>query len=1058
MNDQTFITNQDGVTLKKRFSALIKDTRLFDALVGYFYTSGFKAIYPSLKVTEKIRILIGISTNYETFKAIQSTRMSHKEVCDKYSEIVQDELENSEDSLDTEESIRIFKDWLSSGKIELRAYPNEKIHSKVYIMTFNEGDRDLGRVITGSSNFTESGLNGNIEFNVELKSPSDYEYALQRFEELWVDGIDLSNQYVETIDKDTWLNDDVTPYELYLKFLYEYFKEEINQDEDLTESYRPDNFKYLKYQEHAVINAKRIVNEYGGVFISDVVGLGKTYMGTMLCQELGGSTLVIAPPHLIDENNPGSWENAFADFGFRSKDYKCLSKGIIEQIASKKIYERFDTILIDEAHYYRNEDTSSFTYLYEICKNKKVILVTATPFNNRHKDLFPLIKLFQPTRNSDIPNLSNIENFFSQLASNLKRVNKKEQPDEYLEVFKNNAKLIRERLLKYIMVRRTRQEVQEFYGKDLEGQGMKFPQALDPKPIYYQFDDKENITFDDTLHILTEIFTFARYRPLDYLTDQKKLKTIDKISQKNITKFMKILLVKRLESSSFAFKKTIGRLIESYKNFIEQYESGTIYISKKNIKKILDFLEIGDDESISAIIEQGDAEKYPIEDFEDSFIEDLNKDLENLIYIKNNWDKIKIDSKLEKFKDLLSKDSIFKKNKFIIFTESKDSSFYLANQLSGFFNNRVLQFSGGSPKEQRKIVIKNFDNNAEYLEDKYDVLITTDVLAEGVNLHRCNIVINYDIPWNPTKIMQRVGRINRVDTPHDFLHTYNFFPTEKAENEIGLKENATSKIGAFISLLGVDAKLLTDDEEVEAHSLFDQLNSKTAIEGEEIEQISEIGFLQEIREVRDDNIDLFEKIKKLPKKCRSSRELSSIKGLLTFVRRGRLKKFFFASSDNKSSTEKDFVQSAIMMKTDMKEKKGKFGKNYYQLLELNKSSLNQSLDQLQEEAGKQTRGGGNLSSLRKLLSSKEIKNFKGYTDIQEEYLSRVIKEIDNGSLSKGKAKIILESIKKVELIKNPIKLINRLSSLLPEGRLTKVKILNTDKQGKKEVILSEYFS
>lgn len=1060
MTDQTFITNQDGVTLKSRFASLIKDTKLFDVLVGYFYTSGFKAIYPSLQSTEKIRILIGISTNYETFKAVEHAHLSHKEVGDKFSKMVQDELENSEDSLETEESVEVFKEWLKSGKIEIKAYPNEKIHSKVYIMTFNDDDRDKGRVITGSSNFTESGLNGNIEFNVELKNPSDHEFALSRFEELWADGVDLSEQYVETIENKTWLKNDVTPYELYLKFLYEYFKEEINQDEDLSDRYRPEGFKELKYQEHAVINAKRIINQYGGVFISDVVGLGKTFMGTMICQELHGSTLVIAPPHLIDESNPGSWENAFKDFGFRSKDYECKSKGIIDQIAAKKMYERFDNILIDEAHNYRNEDTSTYTALSEICKNKKVILVTATPYNNSPKDLLSQIKLFQQTKNSTIPNMHNIEFFFNQLEANLKKYDRKEHPKEYLRVSKENAKAIRERLLKYIMVRRTRQEVQQYYGKDLESQGMKFPKALDPKPIYYQFDEKENDTFDDTLHILGSIFSFARYRPLDYLKDQKRLKSIDKIRQSNITKFMKILVIKRLESSYFAFKKTIERLIESYERFIGQYDSGTVFISKKNLQKVLDLIEKGDEESINAIntmVEDGEVEKYPIEDFKESFIVDLQYDLENLKRIQNNWKLIETDSKIERFKELVNEDETLRKNKIIIFTESKDTSLYLSESLKTSFKDRIFHFTGDSSHNEREEVLRNFDNNSKDPKDLYDVLITTDVLAEGVSLHRCNVVVNYDIPWNPTRIMQRVGRINRVDTPHKTLHTFNFFPTEKADDEIGLKANATSKIGAFISLLGVDAKLLTDEEEVEAHSLFDQLNSQEAVNGEDVEQISEIGFLQEIRKLRDENIDLFEKIKKLPKKCRSARTGKDVNGLLTFVRRGLLKKFFFSDGSNQV-LEKDFIESALLLKAEESEERGQFNKDYYSLLESNKEELNKSIEQAEEEIGKQTGGQSTFTKLRKLLASKEIKHYKGYTEDQEHYLGRVIQEIDNGALSKGKAKEILEAISKPELISNPVKLINRLFDLLGDKQLTKSKKLSIDISARKEVILSEYFS
>ena len=1056
MSNTKFISNEDGHTLQERFASRIKNTQFFDVLVGYFYSSGFKAIYPSLENTEKIRILIGISTDYKTFKAVQSAKMSHKEVGDSFSELVKDELDESEDNIDVEESIAKFKEWLESKKIEIRAYPDEKIHSKIYIMTADEKTRSFtkGSVITGSSNFTESGLRGNIEFNVELKDEADYDYALEKFEELWEKGVDLSERYVQTINQETWLKDNVTPYELYLKFLYEYFKSDINDEEDFSNLFRPKNFKPLEYQEHAVITAKRILNEYNGVFLSDVVGLGKTYMGTMLCQILRVPTLVIAPPHLIAKENPGSWRNAFSSFNIDTY-YECESKGKIDQLAARDDLHRFRVVLIDEAHNYRNEDTQTYTYLNTICKNKKVILVTATPYNNSPNDLLSQIKLFQASRNSNIPNLTNIEFFFNQLKKNLKGISKTEQPDEYLEQVKRNARLIRERLLKYIMVRRTREEIKTYYGKDLESKNMSFPKIKDPQPIFYQFDSLENTTFDNTLTLLASDFNYARYRPLDYLKDQKKLSALDKTRQKNITKFMKILVIKRLESSYYAFSKTMERLIKSYEHFIDQYHSGTIYISKKHFQKIMDLLEKGDLEAVDDLVEKGDIEKYEAKEFEDYFIDDLNKDLLNCKKILKEWNKIKSDSKLNTFKELINKDKVFKKNKYIIFTESKDTSDYLKESLAPLLNNRVINFSGdNTSQDERKKVLNNFDNNSNERRDDYDVLITTDVLAEGVSLHRCNTVINYDIPWNPTKIMQRVGRINRVDSPHDTLFTYNFFPTEKGNNEIGLKENAEAKIKAFISLLGTDAKLLTDDEEVEAHSLFEFLNSQQAVGGEDVGEVSELGYLKEIRAIRDEDSDLFLKIKKMPRKCRAARN-SENKGLLTFLRRGSLKRFYF-SEINKDTIEKDFIEAAQLLKAEVNEKSGKFSPDYYELLASNKRKLDSAIDESNEEVGKKTGGKNVLNDLRNLLSVKEIKNYHGYVEHQEKYLKDLIKEINNGSLVKGKAKEALNACE--PLRKDPIKFINRLKDIIPEDIFTKEKKSLDDNLTKKEVILSEYFS
>src|SRR3990167_5973290 len=361
-NDLTFITNENGQSLLNRFNTLIKGTKFFDCLVGYFYSSGFHAMYKSLESTEKIRILIGISTDKGTFDIIQESKevqqklaQSHKEVKDEVSKQIVQEMEESQDSLEVEEGVKKFIEWLISKKLEIRVYPAEKIHAKVYIMTFKEGDRDRGRVITGSSNFTQSGLRNNLEFNVELARPEDHKFALDKFNVLWENAVDVSEKYIETIKQKTWLNDEITPHELYLKFLYEYLKEKINLDqEELFREYLPDNFMDLEYQKDAVRDAKMKLDEYGGVFVSDVVGLGKTFVSAMLAQQLDGGTLVIAPPVLLDKNNPGSWPNVFFDFGVRRAEFESIGK--LDKII-KNGTDKYQNIFIDEAHRFRTENT-----------------------------------------------------------------------------------------------------------------------------------------------------------------------------------------------------------------------------------------------------------------------------------------------------------------------------------------------------------------------------------------------------------------------------------------------------------------------------------------------------------------------------------------------------------------------------------------------------------------------------------------------------------------------------------------------------------------------------
>jgi len=569
--DLTFITNENEKCLKDRFEVLIKDSRLFDCLVGYFYTSGFYAIYQSLENTEKIRILIGISTNRQTYDLLkigsqdqqQSLQFSHAETKQVIEGQIEKEMEESEDNREVEQGVVKFIEWIHSKKLEVRAYPSQNIHAKLYIMSFSEGDRDVGRVITGSSNFTRAGLMDNLEFNVELKNRVDYEFSRQKFEDLWKDSVDISEKYIQTIEEKTWLNQNITPYQLYLKLLYEYFRDELGQVDELFAKYFPVDFKKLEYQEQAVLNAKKILEEYGGVFISDVVGLGKTYIATLLAGQIDGRTLVIAPPVLLDKENPGSWPNTFSDFRIHA-DYESIGK--LDDILDRGT-DKYRNIIIDEAHRFRTETNITYEKLAEICRGKRVILVTATPYNNSPKDILSQIKLFQKSRKSTVPNLPDLESFFNRLDKKLNNLDRQRDYAEYIRVVKENAQEIREKVLKYLMVRRTRTEIIKYFDNDLKNQDLKFPDMENPEPLFYELNEVEDEIFDKTIELISKKFKYARYTPLLYY--KGKVDQLEEQSQRNMGKFMKILLVKRLESSFFAFKNSVERFI--YQNDAEDH-------------------------------------------------------------------------------------------------------------------------------------------------------------------------------------------------------------------------------------------------------------------------------------------------------------------------------------------------------------------------------------------------------------------------------------------------------------------------------------------------------
>lgn len=1059
-SDLTFITNEPDKKLLDRFGVLIKDTDFFDVLVGYFYTSGFYAIYKSLEKTKKIRILIGISTNKQALDLISKSKeeqlefqFSHAEVKQKFEDTVASEVEQSQDKPDVEEGILKFIEWLKKGKLEIRAYPTENIHAKLYIMTFAKGDRDVGRVITGSSNFTLSGLRDNLEFNVELKNRADYEFAKEKFEQLWKNSVDVSEKYVETIQNKTWLNNTISPYELYLKFLYEYFKEDLSQAEDLFYRYVPQEFKKLEYQEQAVLNAKRILEEYGGVFISDVVGLGKTYVAALLSQQLDGRTLVIAPPVLLSKDSPGSWPNVFSDFNLPA-DFESLGK--LDSLL-KRGTDKYKNIIIDEAHRFRTETTISYEQLAQICRGKRVILVTATPYNNSPKDILSQIKLFQKVRRSTIPNLPNLERFFNHLQSRLKDLDRKENYQEYVNTVQENAREIREKVLKYLMVRRTRSEITKYFSEDLKEQKLKFPDVDDPEAFFYQLNDTEDKVFTKTIELITKDFTYARYTPLLYY--KGKITQPEQLAQRNMGRFMKILLIKRLESSFYAFKNTLGRFIGSYEAFLSELQKGNVYVSKKYSNKIFELLENDDDLAIQKLVDEDKAQKYEAKEFRGSLTADLQKDLDTLREIQKLWSQVSRDPKLLTFIDRLKNRKVLQDNKLIIFTESKETATYLAKNLEKSLSQKVLMFSGGSSAQVREKVIENFDARARYPKDDYRILITTEVLSEGVNLHRSNVVINYDIPWNPTRLMQRVGRINRVDTKYDKIYTFNFFPTRQSNDEIKLKEAAEAKIQAFISMLGTDARLLTEGEPVESYEIFNRLMSKGTIVGEEGEDESELKYLKIIKEIRDKDLKLFEKIKRLPKKARTGRKSGDLNSaLLTYFRKGKLQKFYLTST-KKDPEELDFIQAAKTLESKTTEKRYDTDENFYPLLDKNKKAFEfATVEELPET--KRKGGRSSESYILQVLKAKEIRRHPGFTEEDESYLENVIREIEEGGLPKQTTKRLAKQLKE-ELKKstNPLRVLALLKIHIPEAFLEEMYASHHSAQvyGPREVILSEYF-
>ncbi|HHX62475.1 MAG TPA: DEAD/DEAH box helicase [Epulopiscium sp.] len=1051
-NDLTFFTNESERNLYDRFNKILKsNTQFYDMLVGYFRTSGFYLMYPAMEDLEKIRILVGLNVDGKTVEIIQeaeneqmSFEMSHKEVKNEFTEDIADEMKRSEDSYRVEQGIKTFIEWIQSGKLEMRIYPDAPIHAKVYIMRkdMEKVPDQYGSVITGSSNFSKSGLVDNLEFNVELKDSRDVDFALQKFEDLWEKSVDITDEYIETINKKTWIREDITPYELFLKTLYEYFKEEINEDKNESwDDILPDGFMKLQYQIDAVTQAKKILNAYNGVFIADVVGLGKTFICAMLAKQLNGRKLVICPPVLKDY-----WERTLQQFDTQAK---VESLGKLDSILEdEELMKNVKFVFIDEAHRFRNQKTESFQKLHEICYNKKVILVTATPQNNYSSDIANQLYLFQPKNNSTIPNNKNLEAFFNRLDRDLKKLEK--GSEEYSQTLKDNSEKIRDKVLRNVMIRRTRSEIMEFYKDDLEKQGLRFPKLGAPEKIVYTYDDDVEKVFNHTIASIQSL-TYARYKPLTYLKVVPKEVASLLVSQRNISGFMKSILIKRLESSFEAFKKTLGRFIKSYEQFLRMCQSGEIYISKKI--DVYDLLDNGDDEKLMELVEDELVQHYKTSAFKDNFIDSIRYDLALLRSLIDEWLEIIEDPKKEQFLHELKTNLKLKDKKIIIFTESRETAEYVGEYLELHYPQQVLTFSGQGSNSVRQEIEANYNPNYVY-EKKDDIrfLVTTDVLAEGINLHRSNVIINYDLPWNPTKVMQRVGRINRVGTEHNEIHVFNFFPTAQANAHLPLEENIILKIQAFHDTLGEDFKYLSEDEEVSSHNLYTKLNSKESFEAEGSSEVSDLKYLKIIRDVRDNNEELFQKIKRLPQKSRTGRIVPDAQEdkTITFLRKGALKKFFIANSLD--SQEVYSLQAMQYLEVAPDEKKIGVPKTYYDHLELNKLGFEIALTEEEEVVTEKTAKKGNDAGVIKIL--KAIARCKMFTDDQDALIKRMRNIWEEGNIPDTISKVILKTTKGMS---DPIKIFYEIIGIVPEKYFEERKgKKKANVTGDMKVILSSY--
>lgn len=869
--NKDIIDNLDGNTVASALTKLMPSTVRMDALVGYFYFSGFKEIYEEVKDI-KIRILVGMEIdpsvinklgqvneadldNHLLATPITSKTVAKRTYLDNFSAVF-----NNTDFFDSEKSIQAFKVFLQKvkdGSLEIKRTAGPE-HGKFYLMTFSEDKSQEGLipgiVIEGSSNLTYSGLAGQGEHNRILKETHYYESDKSKFERLWADSENIviankdnTKEFEKELKNRLWLYAKPEPYLVYIRLLEEYFGdvevENFKSPAQITNS----QYNDLKYQLDAIELGIDRINKFGGVIIADVVGLGKSIIASAVANNLNQKTVIIAPPHLKDQ-----WEDYRFEFDFNAQVY---TTGEVEKALERHGGESKEMLIIlDEAHKHRNEDTASYQALHKLCAGNRVMALTATPFNNDPKDIYAIIKLFDTPGQSTLRTVENLSLEFHALMADYKKlrseIRKHKDSDQYNSVIQERgesiAKTLRQ-MIEPVVIRRSRLDLEEItaYKDDLKAQGISFAKVEDPELLEYELGHLSNLyikTLDKIASSQGDDPTFigARYKPVAYLKEGSKF--FEKLfegselspedqrqrleaGQGMIARFMRRLLVRRFESSMAAFESSLRKMQLSTEKMLDWMDNrGEVPVYKKGDLPETEDLELMDEEELDDLIEHYEDRgliRIPLSEIQPHFRDHLISDIQLLKDLHSEWfsggikEDPKYDHFLSRIKESLQKDP---NRKIVVFSEYSDTAGYVAKKLKESGMQRVFKYSAAdASKENKRIIKENFDAGIadSQQSNDYDILVATDAISEGFNLHRAGIVINYDIPYNPTRVIQRVGRINRINKQvFDSLHIYNFFPTFTGEQETKTKAISTLKINLIHVLLGEDTKILTSDEEL----------------------------------------------------------------------------------------------------------------------------------------------------------------------------------------------------------------------------------------------------
>ena len=783
-----------------------------DIATAYFEIGALLSLENEWQEVNKIRILMGDETSRRTKKTIKQAFENIKNKLD-------NNLDLEKEFNDFLNGVPAIVDALKTGKIECRVFRKEKFHAKTYI-THARMEVVGSTALVGSSNFTQPGLVHNVELNVQIRG-TEVGILQDWYEKHWEQAEDVTPEIIRVIERHS---KEYKPYDVWIKAASEYLRaheKTVDEWERNESKIYPKLAKYQKDGYHALL--KR-AEKYGGALLCDGVGLGKTYIGLMLIERFllfrqQRKNVALFVPKAARE---AVWEStlnrflpeAYAGFlPFKIFNHTDLHRPKLAN-ELQQVREQADVIIIDEAHHFRNrgikgdkdwEKRSRYFRMMEMTEGKQVFHLTATPINNRLLDLKHLIDLFtqeDPAHFANTLGIHSLPGHFRTLENRLEALSAQQENDEAtsdreLDMSLLNELMDQDPLFKELVIQRSRRYVKKSI--QIEGdEGILFPER-DP-PIVAEYSIKKTYgrlleKVEDAFHKENPLFVLSIYNPyLHYKSDPEEEEAFVIGRQTQIVRLIRLGFLKRFESSARAFDMSCKTLMFKLLAWIEVHakndaEKGRLKRWKRRHIDIVDYVKEAQKELFDQDGDEVDEDVIPPEFLDKAAEEELDPDKFDIPQILNDayndLDQVcdflketqKVtpakDDKLQKLIKLLKSDKVLKTHKVLIFSEFKATARYLKEQLD---ESRIegVAVIDSSTKESRSNMIRRFSpyyNNSDSTElarekqEEIRVLVSTDVLAEGLNLQDCARIINYDIHWNPVRLMQRIGRVDRRMDP-----------------------------------------------------------------------------------------------------------------------------------------------------------------------------------------------------------------------------------------------------------------------------------------------------